>query len=88
MEMYSEDWGGHYPPRGLAQLTPNYLKTIPECPPAGTITYTLEQGPEATYNTQSYQDYYFIRCKGKNHLSVSVPANYPQYNGVEGLIER
>lgn len=88
MEMYSVDWGGHYPPLGKAQLTPKYLKTIPECPRSGTDTYLFESGLSATYNTQSYQEYYLIRCSGENHLSVSVPADYPQYSGILGLIER
>ncbi len=88
MEMYSTDWNGLYPVQNKAQLTPNYLKTIPECPAAGTDTYVFEMGPKATYNTQSYQEYYFVRCQGDNHGYVSVPANYPQYNGIVGLIER
>lgn len=88
MEMYSTDWSGLYPPRGLAQLTPNYLKTIPECPATGEVTYVMTQGPAAKYNTQSYQDYYFVQCDGENHSWVSVPQNYPQYNGIVGLIER
>lgn len=88
MEMYSTDNNGKYPTGSNAFLTPNYLKTIPECPAAGTDTYRLTSGPGITYNTQGYQDYYFIICEGANHLSVSVPPNYPQYNGVVGLIER
>lgn len=87
MEMYSTDWSGKYP-TDRNQLTPNYLKTIPECPAAGTDTYNMTSGTGAVYNTQSYQDYYFISCSGNNHLPVSVPANYPQYNGIVGLIER
>ncbi len=88
MEMYSTDWSGKYPTNGKVSLTPNYLKTIPECPAAGTDTYIMISGAGATYNTQSYQDYYFVSCNGPNHLPVSVPANYPQYNGIVGLIER
>ncbi len=87
MEMYAQDWG-HYPSRGLAQLTPKYLKAVPKCPAAGTVTYTLELGPGATYNTQSYQEYYLVRCAGENHLPLGVPADYPQYSGILGLIER
>lgn len=86
MEMYSTDWVGLYPTGGMASLTPNYLKTIPECPQGGT--YIMEQGKSAKYNTQSYEDYYFVYCKGDAHTSISVPANYPQYNGIVGLIER
>lgn len=87
MEMYSTDFGGKYP-RYMSRLTPNYLKTIPECPSAGTATYHMTFGPMAPYNTKNYQDYYFIDCTGENHLTISLPPDYPQYNGIVGLIER
>jgi hypothetical protein len=86
-EMYSTDWAGKYP-ASLAQLTPNYLKTIPECPPAARVTYTLQTGPQVAYNSPGREDYYFICCEGENHTAISVPANYPQYDSVSGLIER
>ncbi len=88
MDMYATDWSGHYPPLGKAQLTPRYLDWIPECPVAGTDTYALEQGVEATYNTQSYQDYYFIRCVADNHSDEGLPAGYPQYHGIAGVMYR
>ena len=87
LERYSTDWRGKYP-ETMGQLTPNYLKTIPECPAAGAVTYTLETGPTTAYNTQGFADYYFLQCKGKSHSRVSVPRNYPQYDGIQGLIER
>ena len=87
MEMYSTDWSGKYPTSaGLAGLAPNYLKTIPECPAAGSSTYTaLFSG---ALNTAGYQDYYYISCNGGNHTAVSVSGNYPAYDGIQGLIER
>jgi prepilin-type N-terminal cleavage/methylation domain-containing protein len=89
MEMYSTDWSGKYPSAGMALLTPNYLKTLPECPAAGSVTYTGGVVFGATaYNAANFQDYYFIQCAGSNHTSVSVPANYPQYDGIQGLIDR
>lgn len=84
-EMYSTDYSGMYP-KNLDLLTPNYLKSIPECPSAGRVTYTMKS--TAAYNTAGFQDYYFIRCEGKNHTAVSVAENYPQYDGIQGLIER
>ena len=87
MEMYSTDWSGKYP-EDINMLTPNYLKTIPECPTANEITYTLQTGESAAYNDQGFKDYYFLQCEGENHTNVSVPANYPQYDGIQGLIER
>ena len=88
--MYSSDWEGKYP-SSLSQLTPKYLKTIPECPAAGSVTYKSLIGPGTAYNTgtaNGFQDYYFIYCGGENHAAVSVPENYPQYDGISGLIER
>lgn len=86
MEMYASDWNGSYPPRGMEQLTPNYLKTIPDC--LGTTTYVMVTGPSAPYNTQSYSDYYFVYCDSAAHEHVETPAGYPQYNGMVGVIER
>ena len=86
-EMYSTDNSGKYPPT-MDLLTPNYLKTIPECPAAGRVTYTMRTGENAAYNTAGFQDYYFIQCEGKNHTAVSVPENYPQYDGIQGLLDR
>lgn len=87
MEMYSTDYDGKYPP-DISYLTPNYLKTIPECPSANSMTYSLSMGKKAPYNTQSYQDYYIFQCEGENHGFLDLPPNYPQYNGIVGLIER
>ena len=88
VEMYSTDWSGKYPTAGMGLLTPNYLKTIPECPAAGSVTYAASFGIGSPYNAAGFQDYYFIQCGGPNHASVSVPANYPQYDGIQGLIDR
>lgn len=89
MEMYSTDWSGKYPSTlGIGGLTPNYLKTIPECPAAGSVTYTAAFGSSAAYNSAGFQDYYFISCATGNHTAVSVSAGYPQYDGIQGLIER
>ena len=85
LEMYSTDFQGHYPPT-LAQLTPSYIKTIPTCPSAGVETYS------ATYEVQlgdkKVPDHFTIFCKGHNHERANVPADYPQYNAIQGLIER
>lgn len=86
MEMYSTDWSGKYP-EDLAMLTPNYLKTIPDCPAAGSATYTLQTGVEAPKNTGGFIDYYILQCEGNFHSAVGVPPNFPQYNGIEGLLE-
>ena len=86
LEMYSTDWSGKYPnPLALTKLTPNYLKSIPECPAAASNTYTLSS---TVLNPDNYQDYYYVQCAGANHKAVSVTADYPAYNGIQGLIER
>ncbi len=85
MEMYSTDHSGKYP-ASMNQLTPNYLKTIPECPQNGANAYKMWVGANAPMNND-YEDYYYICCL-KGHTKVSVSQGYPAYNGVLGLIER
>lgn len=87
-EMYSTDWSGKYA-AGLSTLSPNYLKEIPECPAAGSDTYTSAYTTGTTaYNSPAFQDYYFLFCSGTFHTSVSLPSNYPQYDGISGLLDR
>jgi general secretion pathway protein G len=88
MEMYSTDWAGSYPTNSgdMNELTPNYLKTIPECPAAGSNSYTVLYS--AAYNSPSFSDYYFLNCNTNHHTAVSLPVGYPQYDGISGLIER
>ena len=96
-EMYSTDWSGKYPST-LSLLTPNYLKTIPECPVTGTMTYRMVEGPNVGYNraekgpdgklTQPFLDYYLVWCEGEQHnKAYGTPVNYPQYDGIAGLID-
>lgn len=88
MEMYSTDWRGKFPPveSGLSLLTPNYLRTIPTCPAAGTATYSYAGGPDAELNGYGYQDYYELRCVGGNHTSVGAEGDLPVYTAIVGLI--
>ena len=89
LEMYSTDYSGHYP-RNLAMLTPNYLKTIPECPGVhgNSLGYFADFGPKAGYNSRGYRDYYIVECNGEGHPDEGVTRNYPQYDAISGLIER
>ncbi len=86
MEMYSTDYSGMYPP-DINYLTPNFLKTLPECPAAGKVTYKayFGQGPN---NHPGFQDYYYVECHGENHTDVAVKGHYPAYDGISGLFER
>lgn len=89
MEMYSTDWAGKYP-AAIGQLEPNYLKTMPECPAAGSDTYSgnFVTGATAPTNPQGFQDYYYISCVTDTHKAVDVTGAYPAYDGIVGLIER
>ena len=91
LEMYSTDWSGKYPV-STSLLTPNYLKTIPDCPSVASNSYRAYFGVKAPYNAAPplgpYEDYYYVECAGENHTSVSVTGNFPAYNGIQGLIER
>lgn len=54
LEMYSTDFAGRYPTEpGL--LTPNYLKTLPQCPTNESHYYCV---------TASNPDLYTIICRG------------------------
>lgn len=86
MEMYSTDNSGHYP-SSLDQLVPKYIKELPECEAAGKMSYTLMTGQTA-YNTRGFEDYYLLQCQGSFHTACSIPKNYPQYDGISGLLER
>lgn len=86
MEMYSTDNQGHYPVN-LGQLTPKYLKTLPECPRAGAVTYRVYTG-QGPMNNPGFEDYYYVECHGGNHTNVSISGNYPAYDAISGLIER
>lgn len=88
LEMYSTDWSGKYVPedRGLSLLTPNYLKTIPECPAAKSVTYSYDEGLDAELNGEAYQDYYMLRCKGGHHKVAGAEGDLPAYNGDVGLM--
>ena len=72
----------------MSLLAPNYLKMIPECPRAASVTYKVSLGPGAPMNPEAYEDYFYVECQGGNHTDVSVTGNYPAYNGLQGLVER
>src|SRR5262249_23166062 len=76
LEMYCTDNSGKYP-EDLAKLTPNYLKTIPTCPSAGSDTYSL------SFLSTSEPDAYTVFCSGANHVDVSVPPDFPMYTATQ-----
>lgn len=79
LEMYAADNQGAYPGE-LAQLTPNYVKILPNCPSAQEDTYSI------TYVGRG--EHFTLYCSGAHHLASNTPAGYPKYSDREGLIER
>lgn len=81
MEMYSTDYKGLYP-TSMGKLTPNYLRTLPECPAAGKDTYSN------SLKVTTQPDTFSFYCEGHHHAGSGVPADKPAYSSQEGLIER
>jgi hypothetical protein len=81
LEMYSTDNAGHYP-QSLSQLTPKYLKVIPQCPTAQRDTYSLHY-----FRAEKPEDAYTVGCGGCYHHAAGVnEPGYPQYSSYSGLI--
>jgi prepilin-type N-terminal cleavage/methylation domain-containing protein len=80
LEMYNVDAQGRYP-LAFGDLTPNYMKTIPLCPAAGSDTYS------PSYLPSQLPDSYQISCNGNNHQGFS-PPGYPQFDSIRGLVTR
>jgi hypothetical protein len=96
MEMYAMDNQGQCPDR-LEALAPSYLKSLPECPSAHQQTYTPSYqfkrkvtGPKSHSEkvpTGLTSDDYTVYCQGDHHAQVGMPADYPLYSSLSGLIE-
>lgn len=81
LEMYATDHTGRYP-SSLNQLTPNYLRAIPQCPSARRDTYS------ENYQRLKNPDAFGLCCAGQNHqVHRSLPANFPAYDSYQGLVE-
>ena len=75
LEMYSKDWENRYP-SSLSGLIPNYLKVIPECPTAGTDTYSgsYHNGPVVSKDSldcRTHRLYTDKLCTKKQRLVLS-----------------
>lgn len=81
LEMWSTDNSGRYP-TDLRLLTPNYLRSIPTCASASLDTYSRG------FVSASHPDAYTVVCTGQNHRAVDAGTNFPQYNSVQGLVEK
>ena len=86
LEMYAADHEGHFPSLGNmpSGLMPNYFRSMPTCPGAGSDTYS-----PSYFSTVDPEDYFVIYCNGTHHrgADITVP-NYPQYYSTTGLVER
>lgn len=77
LEMYSTDFGGHYPPHMEQLLGKDYLKAIPTCPAAGSDTYS------GSYEVATEPDVFSFSCKGNHH---GMGEGKPLYNSLTGLV--
>ncbi|MCE1245821.1 MAG: hypothetical protein LWY06_04160 [Firmicutes bacterium] len=78
LQLYANDNEDYYPD-DLEKLKPNYVKELPTCPSVGVITYAA--GYELTADLKGYT----LRCKGKNHENMNLPADQPYWSLIEGL---
>lgn len=87
LEMYATDNNGRYPD-SISQLVPQYLKSIPQCPAAGSDTYTagFVTGENAPQNEKHWKDYYYVACSGHHHPEYQ--ANLPAIDCTFGLLPR
>lgn len=85
LEMYASDYNGNYP-YSLSQLVPQYFKSIPHCPAAGSDTYTAgyATGRDAVQDEHLSQDYYYLACNGHHHPEYQ--ANLPAFDCALGLL--
>lgn len=78
LEMYATDEPGGTYPANLAALTPNYFRTIPKCPEAGSDTYSasFKVSDEGTAR---------VYCQGNHHPAI--PPDYPRWESKQDLVD-
>ncbi len=81
LEMYSTDNIGRYP-RTLIEITPKYLKVLPNCPSCGREAYS------SSYRSAQGPDAYTLYCASGGHRASNTPDGYPQYSSYQGILER
>ncbi len=84
LEMYASDHGGRYPIH-LDDLPGKYLKELPTCPAARSLTYT-------NYRAHSHPDCFTVCCFGDNHAKAYAgfgrdSHNFPRYSAEQGLVD-
>ena len=78
LEMYSTDNVGRYP-TSLRQLVPNYLKSIPTCPAAGSDTYS------SSFRSTANRNDYTLICKGWHFGPVDEQNVFPRWRPPDEL---
>lgn len=73
VQMYADDNGGRYPPSLATLLDRHYLRGIPTCPSAGTVTYAYT----VSHASGSQSEAFTVSCRGENHLGAGYPADHP-----------
>ncbi len=76
LEMYATDSGGAFPTT-LDSLCTRYLRYVPKCPSAGSVSYA--------YEVSSTPPAFTLFCRGHHHRDRGLPADYPQYGSRSGF---
>jgi hypothetical protein len=72
LDRYAKDHQGHYPSR-LVEMKPDYVRLFPECPKAGTDTYSSGYSPSAD------RLHYTLACRGEHHSDDGLPGDEPRF---------
>jgi hypothetical protein len=62
-------------------MIPWTISKLPACPVNKKDTYS------PSYKLIDKGKGYIVYCKGKNHLNINVPEDYPRYDSRKGFIE-
>lgn len=81
LEIYSSENQAHYPP-SIMLLTPNFLKSFPECPAVSAPTYI------GSYASASQPDIFTIYCQSAAHVTYNISPNYPQWHSISGVQDK
>lgn len=71
LDRYRAEHDGRYPAR-LEELAPRYLRRFPECPHAGSDTYSSGYAPSADAH------HYNLACSGDHHHDDGLAPNEPE----------
>lgn len=87
LDHYATDHAGRYPDK-LEQLVPEYLENLPTCAASGGRAYYADFGPNAKFNSEGYEDYFYLSCVGGLHEKSGIVGDFPAFDSVIGLQDR